>query len=489
MLLVPMFAQGELVSVLMFLNKHNLSGPFDSYVEKVAQHFAAKWGPRLASTLHEERMRTEFQKLYVTFRQLPSIVFTRSEEECMVKLGAYLADLFCAEACWVLMADRRGSFRVVLSEGAEATMLSAVDAGLCGETAERSKSIVVKTAEDDCRHNEWLETRANIKIRSVMCAPMFATSQDGQQNVFGVIQVMNKLGEVARFSENDVDQLEMLSPLATSLLENTKRVGEMATLQKDVEIAFERRNLIVSETGSLHQVGSTRGLLSRCRRLARSLLGAAHCNIFLVGYQRDSMFELQDDLREQSHNEEQRGIVGFVIKNGVPCLYDTDTTDPTLSSAFDKEVDQRGVTTVSSLLCVPLKDEEGATIGAWHLCNCYSSRGFRREDVALLQTIGSHLVLALRNEESLHKMLECNRRLRDVTALSSDPAERLRQLAQALPRVLSAERAHLFVRNGQARAPPPARRDVPLHERGRILGLALNRGCTLAVLCMLRILC
>jgi hypothetical protein len=40
-------------------------------------------------------------------------------------------------------------------------------------------------------------------------------------------------------SENDVDQLEMLCSLATSLLENTKRVGEMVTLQRDVGIVFE----------------------------------------------------------------------------------------------------------------------------------------------------------------------------------------------------------------------------------------------------------
>mmetsp|Transcript_106346 Transcript_106346/g.159068 ORF Transcript_106346/g.159068 Transcript_106346/m.159068 type:complete len:86 (+) Transcript_106346:191-448(+) len=81
------------------------------------------------------------------------------------------------------------------------------------------------------------------------------------------------------------------------------------------------------------------------------------------------MFELRDDLREQSYYEEQLGIVGYVIKNGKAVLYDADNTDPSIADLFHKDVDQRGATTaVSSLLCVPLRDEEGTVIGAWHLC-------------------------------------------------------------------------------------------------------------------------
>lgn len=453
LLLVPMFSQGDLVSVLLLLNKHNMSGPFDSYVEKTAQHFAAQWGARLASTLFEERTRAEIHKLKVTFQALPAMVMSPGLEDVLCRLGVYVADLLGAEVCWVMMADKRGVFQVVLHEGVEPVRVDAVDAGLSGEAARRKETIVVEDAEADDRHCEWLGTKANLRIRSVMCAPIFmgeAGDDDGEREVLGVIQVMNKVGEVAQFSDTDADQLEQLCPLASNLIENTRSLGELETLQEDVKISFERRNLIVSETASLHEVGSTRGLLSRSRRLARSLLGARDCTIFLVGYDRDKMFELRDDLREQSYYEEQLGIVGYVIKNGKAVLYDADNTDPSIADLFHKDVDQRGATTaVSSLLCVPLRDEEGTVIGAWHLCNCVDRRAFRDEDAELLLTLGRHLVEALRNEGSLSKMLECNRRLRDCVALA-DPAERLHQISQGLKRVIVAERVNVFVRSGQA---------------------------------------
>eukprot|EP00961_Rhodomonas_salina_P280618 3790579-Rhodomonas_salina.1 len=64
-------------------------------------------------------------------------------------------------------------------------------AGLSGEAARRKETIVVEDAEADDRHCEWLGTKANLRIRSVMCAPIFmgeAGDDDGEREVLGVIQ-------------------------------------------------------------------------------------------------------------------------------------------------------------------------------------------------------------------------------------------------------------------------------------------------------------
>ncbi len=73
---------------------------------QAAQHFAAQWGARLASTLNEERMRATTQKLRTTLQAFPPMVTSHTPEECLSRMGAYVAELLGAELCWVMTVDR-----------------------------------------------------------------------------------------------------------------------------------------------------------------------------------------------------------------------------------------------------------------------------------------------------------------------------------------------------------------------------------------------
>ena len=163
----------------------------------------------------------------------------------------------------------------------------------------------------------------------------------------------------------------------------------------------------------------------------------------------------------------------FLLTAALPQVVHHSATDGP-NPLFRPETDQRNVARVHSAVCAPLRDADGRPVGAIQLLNCTRGGGggggagggggggssgsgaggggggaaaFTAEDGELLAAFGSHAAAALLNGGAVNKLRHCNERLVQlplVTGLSAQAAF----VSAALERILSAERANVFVRRG-----------------------------------------
>ncbi|MBK8482255.1 MAG: GAF domain-containing sensor histidine kinase [Proteobacteria bacterium] len=101
------------------------------------------------------------------------------------------------------------------------------------------------------------------------------------------------------------------------------------------------------------------------------------------------------------------GIAGWVAKTGVV----VNIPDAYADERFSPAVDRRSGYHTRSILCVPLRDQQGATIGVIQVLN--KRRGvFDREDEELLLALGAQAALALENSRLYASVLSQNEALR-----------------------------------------------------------------------------
>jgi adenylate cyclase len=141
-----------------------------------------------------------------------------------------------------------------------------------------------------------------------------------------------------------------------------------------------------------------------------------------------------------------RGIVGAVYQSGVGEIVLDVYADP----RFAREVDRQTGFTTSSILCVPVRNTRGETIGAVELLNKLVGE-FDERDRALLEDMTSQCAVTLQSMQLLDRMTRSQRREVEFLNLVSELTSEL-ELGRLLGRVmgeatrmLDAERTTLFL--------------------------------------------
>ena len=102
-----------------------------------------------------------------------------------------------------------------------------------------------------------------------------------------VVVALNKLGRVAEFSPSDAQGLEQMAGIVARVLDTNASLRQLADLQKEMHVQSEQRNLIVERAARLHHgnllsnLSTPTGLLTRVTDMAKSVLGASQCAVFL----------------------------------------------------------------------------------------------------------------------------------------------------------------------------------------------------------------
>jgi adenylate cyclase len=222
----------------------------------------------------------------------------------------------------------------------------------------------------------------------------------------------------------------------------------------------------VSETGEerLEQVRQLEMLLQLSRHVSaldsldavlEALVAAASQEI---GAEAGSLFVHDDDSGElytQRSSDlgkreirvmDDRGIVGAVYQSGVGEIVLDVYADP----RFAREVDRQTGFTTRSILCVPVRNTRGETIGAVELLNKLVGE-FDERDRALLEDMTSQCAVTLQSMQLLDRMTRSQRREVEFLNLVSELMSEL-ELGRLLGRVmgeatrmLDAERTTLFL--------------------------------------------
>ena len=109
-----------------------------------------------------------------------------------------------------------------------------------------------------------------------------------------------------------------------------------------------------------------------------------------------------------------KGFAGWVAKTGLPLVVD----DPEKDDRFFGEVSKSGFRT-RNLICVPMRDSEGKTLGVLQALNRRKGRRFTEEDLPLFSSLSDHAAIAIEKARLHREALEKQKLERDLSLARS----------------------------------------------------------------------
>jgi adenylate cyclase len=258
--------------------------------------------------------------------------------------------------------------------------------------------------------------------------------------VVGVAQTLNK--RTGRFSRHDLHLLEAMTSQGTLALQSAQFIERMKTIRRQ-EMEFID---VVSEVTADIKLGS---LLQKVMGEATRLLNAERSTLFLND---DKTQELWSEVGQGLESMQIRlpnhaGIAGAVFSSGksinIPYAY--------ADLRFNPAVDKRTGYFTRSILCVPIVNKNGRTIGVTQVLN---KRGgpFTNEDESRLRAFTAQISIALENAKlfaDVQNMKNYNEAMLESMSngvITLDDAERIVTCNAAGQRILRSHFAQLFNR-------------------------------------------
>ena len=253
--------------------------------------------------------------------------------------------------------------------------------GIAGHVFTEREAIIVHDAYKDARFNRSVDEQTGFVTRNILCVPIRTVKNE----VIGVAQALNK--KKGRFTKDDLRVLESMTTQATVALQSTEFV-ERVRRTRAQEMEFLD---IVSDVTSELDLGA---LLQKVMGEATRMLAAERSTLFLNDEKTGELFSrvAQGDSIGEIRLPNTAGIAGAVFTSGksvnIPHAY----ADLRFNPAVDK---QTGFFT-RSILCVPVVNKDGKSIGVTQILN---KRGgsFTEEDESRLKAFTAQVSIALEN--------------------------------------------------------------------------------------------
>jgi adenylate cyclase len=255
------------------------------------------------------------------------------------------------------------------------------DSGIAGHVFTTSKGLIIHDVYKHKWFNRSVDEQTGFRTRNMMCVPINTVKGE----TIGVAQVLNK--KKGRFTKDDLTLLEAMTTQASIALQSTQFVEKMKkTREKEMEFLD-----VVSDVTSEIDLGA---MLAKVMTEATRMLQADRSTLFLNDektnelFSRVAMGDSIGEIRLPNH----LGIAGAVFTSGhtinIPYAY----ADLRFNPAFDK---QTGYFT-RSILCVPIINKDGKTIGVTQTLN---RRGgpFTDEDEQRLKAFTAQVAIGLEN--------------------------------------------------------------------------------------------
>ncbi len=255
------------------------------------------------------------------------------------------------------------------------------NSGVAGHVFQSGEGVIIHDAYTDERFNRSVDEQTGFVTKSILCAPV----KTARGEIIGVAQALNK--RRGRFTKEDLALLEAMTTQAAVALQSAQFVERMTRLRK-MEVEFLN---VVSDLTSEIDLST---LLQKVMSEATRMLKADRSTLFLND---EKTGELWSEVGEglgatQIRLPNTAGIAGHVFTSGetvnIPYAY----ADLRFNPAFDK---QTGYFT-RSILCVPVVNKNGKTIG---VTQCLNKIGgpFTDEDESRLRAFTAQVSIGLEN--------------------------------------------------------------------------------------------
>jgi adenylate cyclase len=253
--------------------------------------------------------------------------------------------------------------------------------GIAGHVFSTGEPLLIPDAYADPRFNRSVDEQTGFVTRNILCVPIRTVKGE----IIGVAQTLNKIK--GKFSKADLELLGALTTQGTMALQSARFLESMKKVRQQ-EMEFID---VVSEVTADIKLGS---LLQRVMGEATRLLNADRSTLFLNDEKTNELWSQVGQGLEsmQIRLPNTAGIAGAVFSSSktinIPYAY----ADLRFNPAFDKRT---GYFT-RSILCVPIINKNGKTIGVTQVLN---KRGgpFTAEDESRLRAFTAQISIALEN--------------------------------------------------------------------------------------------
>jgi adenylate cyclase len=253
--------------------------------------------------------------------------------------------------------------------------------GIAGHVFSTGEPLLIPDAYADPRFNRSVDEQTGFVTRNILCVPIRTVKGE----IIGVAQTLNKLK--GKFTRADLELLGALTTQGTLALQSARFLESMKKVRQQ-EMEFID---VVSEVTADIKLGS---LLQRVMGEATRLLNADRSTLFLNDEKTGELWSQVGQGLEsmQIRLPNTAGIAGAVFTTSktinIPYAY----ADLRFNPAFDKRT---GYFT-RSILCVPIINKNGKTIGVTQVLN---KRGgpFTAEDESRLRAFTAQISIALEN--------------------------------------------------------------------------------------------
>ncbi|MCG2584506.1 GAF domain-containing protein [Massilia sp. TS11] len=253
--------------------------------------------------------------------------------------------------------------------------------GVAGHVFSTGEPLLIEDAYADERFNRAIDEQTGFVTKNILCVPI----RTSKGEIIGVAQTLNK--KRGKFTRRDLSLLEALTTQGVLALQSARFIERMKKVRRQ-EMEFID---VVSEVTADIKLGS---LLQRVMGEATRLLNAERSTLFLNDEKTGELYtEVGQGLNSmQIRLPNTAGIAGAVFSSSktinIPYAY----ADLRFNPSFDKKT---GFFT-RSILCVPIINKNGKTIGVTQVLN---KRGgpFTAEDESRLRAFTAQISIALEN--------------------------------------------------------------------------------------------
>lgn len=257
--------------------------------------------------------------------------------------------------------------------------------GVAGDVFTKGQGTIVADAYRDIRFNQDVDSETGFTTRNIMCAPIATPKGE----VIGVLQMLNKTanGAPADFNDEDYTLLEAMTRQTAMALRAAQRTERMIEARRQ-ELRF--LDLVSEITADM----DLSAMLAKVVNEAARMLDADRATLFLHDEKKGELFSrvAMGDSVGEIRLPSSAGIAGAVFTSGQPVNIPYAYADLRFNPAFDKRT---GYFT-RSILCIPIVNAEGKTIGVIQVLN---KRGgpFTSEDQTRLRAFTAQLAINLEN--------------------------------------------------------------------------------------------
>lgn len=253
--------------------------------------------------------------------------------------------------------------------------------GVAGHVFTTGESMIVHDAYSNKFFDRSVDEKTGFITKSILCSPIRTVKGE----IIGVAQALNK--KKGKFDQKDLELLNAITTQAAVALQTTQFIERMKRIRKQEMEFFDVVSDVISEI-------DLATILQKVMSQATKMLNAERSTLFLNDEKTNELFSQvglglgASQIRLPNH----LGIAGAVFTSGesvnIPYAY----ADLRFNPAFDKKL---GFFT-RSILCVPVVNKRGRTIGVTQVLN---KRGgpFTQEDEFRLRAFTGQISIALEN--------------------------------------------------------------------------------------------